>query len=120
MSRMLDPRQPQDHLLPMPPNAQTPDLSRSARLASARRKVAALKGLYIHAAVFAVVIVGLVVVDLVAGPPAFAHWVALGWGIGVAAHAVAVYVGVSEAVHRWERRKIDQFMKVDEKSGGPS
>ncbi len=45
-----------------------------------------LQGLRIHAIVFAVVIPIEIVVNYFTGPPWWAAWVVVGWGIGLLAH----------------------------------
>lgn len=87
-------------------------------LTRARRKVAALKGLYVHAAIFAVVLVGLVLVDWLSGAGWWVQWVFIGWGIGVASHAVAVYFDASERVAAWEDRKVQQLVREYERHPG--
>jgi uncharacterized membrane protein YdjX (TVP38/TMEM64 family) len=83
----------------------------SERLARARRKVAALKGFYAHLLIFVVVLLGLTLVNLVTGPPWWVLWVLFGWGIGVVAHALAVFAATRTAVAEWERRKLREFMQ---------
>jgi hypothetical protein len=80
------------------------------RLAQARRRVAALKGFYIHLFVFAMVLAGLAIINLASGGPWWVLWVLLGWGIGVLAHALTVFGRTSQAVADWEQRKLRQFM----------
>lgn len=80
-------------------------------LSRARRKVAALKGLYIHGSIFAVVMIALFFVDLLSGSDWWIQWVLIGWGIGVASHAVAVYFDVSNHVAAWEERKLDEILQ---------
>lgn len=87
-------------------------------LTRARRKVAALKGLYVHAAIFAVVVLGLVAVDWLSGAGWWVQWVFIGWGIGVASHAVAVYFDVSERVAEWEDQKVQQLVRESERHPG--
>jgi hypothetical protein len=82
-----------------------------ARRAQAVRRVAAMKGFYIHLFVFAVVLLGLLLVDAADGGRWWVHWVFLGWGIGILAHALAVFGPASRAVAEWERRKLEQLMK---------
>lgn len=43
-------------------------------------------GLRIHAIVFVVVMIGLIVLNLLLGQPYWFWWVLLGWGIGLASH----------------------------------
>jgi hypothetical protein len=80
------------------------------RLARARRRLEALKGFYIHAFVFAIVLAGLFIVNLAAGGPWWVLWVLLGWGIGILAHAVTVFGRTPKAIADWEERKLRQLM----------
>jgi hypothetical protein len=80
------------------------------RLARARRRVAALKGFYIHLFVFATVLAGLFIINWAAGGPWWVLWVLLGWGIGILAHAIAVFGRTSQAIADWEEKKLRQFM----------
>jgi 2TM domain len=96
-----------------PAAALTPE----ARLARARRRVAALKGFYIHLGVFALVLIGLLVVNSVTGGPWWVVWVFLGWGIGVLSHGLAVMGRGSRAIAAWEERKLRHYLA--EADGGP-
>jgi fatty acid desaturase len=89
--------------------APTPVVER-AKLERAKRRVAAIKGFYIHLTVFVLVIAGLFVVDLATGSDWWVHWVLLGWGIGVVAHAFAVFGRAPEIVADWEAKKLKQLM----------
>lgn len=80
------------------------------RLAQAKRRVAALKGFYIHLFVFAMVLAGLTIINLATGGPWWVLWVLFGWGIGVIAHALTVFGRTSRLVADWEERKLRQFM----------
>lgn len=84
-------------------------------VARARRRVAALKGLYVHASIFAVVLAGLAVIDWLSGGDWWVQWVALGWGIGVVSHAVAVWFDASDRVARWEDRKVRELLRETER-----
>jgi fatty acid desaturase len=81
-----------------------------ARLAYARRRVEAIKGFYVHLFVFALVVLGLAVLNFAAGGPWWVLWVFGGWGIGVLAHAFAVFGRAPKAIAAWEERKIRQMM----------
>jgi fatty acid desaturase len=83
---------------------------REAKLERARRRVAEIKGFYIHLVIFALVVGGLFVVNLLVGGPWWVAWVLFGWGIGVIAHGIAVLVHGSRLVADWEERKIKQLM----------
>src|SRR5688500_9166126 len=80
------------------------------RLAQAKRRVAALKGFYMHLFVFAMVLAGLAIINLATGGPWWVLWVLLGWGIGILAHAVTVFGRTSQLIADWEQRKLRQLM----------
>jgi hypothetical protein len=88
-----------------------PILADQARLERAKRKVAALKGFYIHFAVFVLALAGLAIVNAFTGRPWWVLWVLFGWGIGIVAHAIAVMGRTSKAIADWEERKLQQFMR---------
>lgn len=81
----------------------------NAKLARAKRRVAAIKGFYVHLLVFALVLTGLFAVNAVFGGPWWVLWVLFGWGIGVVAHALAVFGRTPQAVADWEERKVRQL-----------
>ena len=95
----------------LPP--RSPSSMDEARLARARRRVAALKGFYIHLSVFVLVMAGLAVINLLTGPPWWMLWALFGWGIGVLAHGLAVSARTSRAIADWEERKTQQFMREE-------
>jgi hypothetical protein len=49
-------------------------------------------------------------INAVADDEWWAQWVFIGWGIGVASHAIAIFGQTPGFVQRWERRKLRQFM----------
>ncbi len=87
-----------------------PASSERAGLAQARRQVAAIKGFYIHLAIYATIVLGLLVLNLAFSRDWWVQWVFLGWGIGVIAHALAVFGRKPHAVASWEERKLNQIM----------
>lgn len=84
-----------------------------ARRERAKRRLAAVKGFYIHLFVFVLVVAGLVVINWLTGGPWWALGVFLGWGIGVLAHGFAVMGHRSKSLADWEKRKLEQFMDED-------
>jgi len=80
------------------------------RLARAKRRVAALKGFYIHLLVFAVVLTGLFAINFLTGGPWWVLWALFGWGIGLLAHAIAVMARTPKTIADWEARKLRQYM----------
>lgn len=75
----------------------------------ARAHVAALRGFYSHAAIFVAVNLLLLAVNLVSSPDElWFYWPLLGWGIGLAVHALRVF-GLARVDRAWEERKIAEF-----------
>jgi len=85
------------------------DVQDNAKLARARRRVAAIKGFYVHLLVFALVLAGLFAINAVSGGPWWVLWVLFGWGIGVVAHGLAVVGRTPQAIADWEERKVRQL-----------
>lgn len=84
--------------------------SYEARLAKAKRQVAARKAFYIHLAIYTVILVGLFALNLATSRDWWVHWVFAGWGIGVVAHAIAVFGHKPRAVADWEERELNRIM----------
>jgi len=80
------------------------------KLAHAKRRVAAIKGFYIHLTVFVLVLAGLFAINAASGGPWWVLWILLGWGIGLVAHAWAVFGRAPQAIANWEERKLKQIM----------
>jgi len=83
------------------------------RLLNAKRQVARLKGFYIHAAVFVLVMLALIALNVFLGQPYWVAWVLLGWGLGLVGHAIGVFGPGFAFAKDWEARKIKQLL--DEK-----
>ena len=90
------------------PEGQRP-MSQEEKLAEARRQVAAIKGFFLHFFVFGVVTLGLAIINAATGGRWWVQWVLLGWGIGVIAHGLFVFMGRSSYIADWERRKIKEL-----------
>jgi hypothetical protein len=83
-----------------------------AKLELAKRKIAVLRGFYIHLSVYVAVNIGLVAVNLLTTPKIlWFQWPLLGWGIGLAVHAVLAFGRAPGAIAKWEDRKLREFMK---------
>ena len=76
----------------------------------ARRRVKAIKGFYIHFSIFLLVVAFLFVVNAMTPGPWWVQWVLFGWGVGIAAHAVAVFGLAGWLGSDWEERKIREIM----------
>jgi 2TM domain len=95
----------------------TQHLSDDEILKMARERVEAKKGFFIHLGMYIIVNIFIVVIWFLTtggrGYPWFL-WVLCGWGIGVVANALAVFLGGKGS--SWERRElqkeIDRLKKV--------
>lgn len=86
-------------------------MTNSEEYETARRRVEAKMGFYIHLTVYVAVILFLATINLVtSSAQIWFHWPLLGWGVAVALHAVAVFVfpgwfGVTEKMIEKEMAK---------------
>lgn len=89
------------------------DPDEAERERRARRKVAKLRGFYVHALVYCVVNGLLMAIDLT-GPSAgnWSIYPLLGWGLGLAMHGVAAYE-IGPFGQAWEDRKVRELMDKD-------
>ncbi len=79
----------------------------------AKARVARLKGFYVHLIVYVGVNTLLFAINAVNGGPWWFQYPLLGWGIGIAAHAIGVFGGPMLLGPAWEQKKIDELMKRD-------
>lgn len=83
----------------------------------ARRHVRAIKGFYTHAATYCIVIGALFLIDLATPGRWWFFWPGIGWGIGLAVHALSVF-GLGAWLGRdWEERKIRELIEKDKRGG---
>jgi len=82
----------------------------------ARAHVQKLRGFYVHLAIYLIVNAGLAGLNLVAGPPHWFVWPALGWGIGLLAHGLSVSQGRFLGPE-WEERKIREHHERERNEG---
>jgi hypothetical protein len=57
----------------------------------------ALHGFYTHLTIYVIVNGSLLALNLLAGGPAWAVWPLIGWGLGLAAHGIAVFLGTPQS-----------------------
>lgn len=77
----------------------------------ARKRVEELRGFYSHLAIYLVVNLGLLLVNLATNRHAlWFFWPLIGWGIAVLIHATTVILGGSVGT-RWEERKTRQLVE---------
>jgi len=80
----------------------------------AKERVEAIKGFYIHLIVYVVVNLILFSINMIASPASlWFFWPLIGWGIGLAMHALSVYGFGRWFSANWEERKIREFMEKE-------
>jgi hypothetical protein len=76
----------------------------------AKKRVRQIKGFYIHATVYLFVNALLIVINLVTSrAEIWFFWPLIGWGIGLAAHALSVFGLGGFLGAEWEERKIKEI-----------
>jgi len=85
------------------------------RYKAAKKRVEDVKGFWVHLLVYLCVNAGLFLINLVSSPGTWwVQWVLLGWGIGLAIHALSVFVFEGRIFGpAWEQRQIDRIMQRD-------
>ncbi len=89
------------------------DDAEKVRLERARKRVEAIRGFYVHLMIYLTVNAALVLIDVLDGDGWWFDWIAIPWGIGLAAHAITVF---SDRFFggEWEQRKIDKLLHQDD------
>ena len=78
----------------------------------AKERVEAIKGLYIHLTVYAVVNLMLFLLNMITSPAyLWFFWPLMGWGIGLIMHALSIIRPHSLVGADWEERKIQEIME---------
>lgn len=89
-------------------------MTQDERYERARKRVKAIREFYISLAVYFIVMTFLFIIDYSDRGNWWVYWPAMGWGIGVALHAIRVF-GPREG-SSWEKRKIQEFMEKDQEN----
>jgi transcriptional regulator with XRE-family HTH domain len=89
--------------------ATTPASAEHVEEALAFAHVRAIKGFYVHASQYLVVMAFLIIINLVATPRFFwAIFPILGWGVGVAFHGLRVFDMIPLLTGDWEKREVEK------------
>ena len=82
---------------------------------NAKKRVAGLREFIIHLTVYVIVNSGLFLLDLFTSPGSFwFFWPLIGWGIGLAMHALSIFRTRSWFGADWEEKKIQEIMENEE------
>jgi hypothetical protein len=85
------------------------------RYLRARKHVEDVRGFYTHLGVYLIVNTLLFTINYLTSPGAWwFYWVTLFWGVGIAFHALGVFVGDRIFGKDWEERKIREYMEREE------
>jgi len=80
----------------------------------AKKRVEEIRSFYSHLFVYVVVNVGLFLLNIITSPRSlWFYWVLIGWGIGLAIHALNIF-GTEKILGKdWEEKKIKELMEKD-------
>lgn len=81
------------------------------RVAAAQQRVAEIEAFYIHLLSYVLVVALLTAINVQSGDEWWVQWVVLGWGIGVVAHALALFATKPRFIVAWERRKFRELVR---------
>lgn len=83
---------------------------------SARKRVKEIKEFYSHLLAYVVVNLFLMAVNLLTSPEhLWFFWPMLGWGVGIAVHAMKTFNLMPFLGKDWEERKLKEFMDEEER-----
>ncbi len=86
-------------------------MDQNERRLRAERQVAKLKEFYAHFAVYVTVMALLYFLNAWTGGPKWFYWPLFGWGIGLALHALDVFVLQRALGPEWEEKKVEELLK---------
>ena len=77
----------------------------------ARKRVAEVKGFYMHLGIYAIFSAAFVAINLITSPHRhWFWWPVLGWGVAVVIHAFSFFVENRWLGSEWEQRKMREFV----------
>ncbi len=84
------------------------------RYRRAKARIEQLVGFYSHAGAYVLVNGMLFIINMLTSPSdLWFFWPLLGWGIGLASHALGVFVAEGPSSKNWQERKIRALMDED-------
>ncbi len=95
------------------------DSNEAASAERARRRLVSEKGFYVHLATYVLVIAGLFIINVLTGHGRWWFvWPAIGWGIGIAVHALSAFGLIGLLGRDWEERRLKELMEEERRRGG--
>lgn len=93
-----------------------PNYNEREQYESAKKRVKEIKEFYSHLLAYVVVNLFLMAVNLLTSPEyLWFFWPMLGWGIGIAVHALKTFNLMPFLGKDWEERKLKEFMEEEER-----
>lgn len=112
MNRIVTEEVPNSQELAVSPGSADTDFNR--RYQRARARVDAIRGFYVHLAIYLLVNLGLFLINMSTNSHSlWFYWPLMGWGIAVAIHGLTVFWPVAAPGSNWEQRKIREYMEKD-------
>ncbi len=82
----------------------------------ARRRLVAEKAFYVHLVTYVAVISGLFIINVLTSSGRWWFvWPALGWGIGIAVHALATFGMIGVMGRDWEDRRLKELVDEEQR-----
>ena len=95
------------------------DSNESASAERARRRLVSEKGFYVHLVTYVLVIAGLFIINVLTGNGRWWFvWPAVGWGIGIAVHALSAFGLIGLLGRDWEERRLKELIEEERRRGG--
>ena len=99
--------------------ARSIDANDAASAERARRRLVSEKGFYVHLVTYVLVITGLFIINALTGPGRWWFvWPAIGWGIGIAVHALSAFGLIGLLGRDWEERRLKELIEEERRRGG--
>jgi 2TM domain len=99
--------------------AGSSDSNESASAERARRRLVSEKGFYVHLVTYVLVIAGLFIINVLTGHGRWWFvWPAVGWGIGIAVHALSAFGLIGLLGRDWEERRLKELIDEERRRGG--
>jgi hypothetical protein len=87
------------------------------RYQRARRRAGELRGFYLHIGIYLIVMAALFTINMLTNRDVlWFYWPLIGWGVGVAIHALVVVSSGRFLGEAWEDRKARELMQRDKDS----
>jgi hypothetical protein len=95
-------------------------MNEEERYRQAKKRVEELKGFYGHLGVYLIFVAAAIAVWAITGATGWYFWPLAMWGIGLALHAMTVFVTEGRLGRAWEERKLRELMGQDGTGATPA